>query len=88
LGEERADWVRVWGASTRHPRATLYRTANNTSDLLSAPNQIYQADRNGNIATSSERVTYQEYRAFMDSQPKEYTAQALLAFAHKLREQR
>ena len=87
LGEERAEWVKIWGAATQHPKATLYRTSKNTTDLLTAPDQIYQADRKGQITKSDERVTYKEYRAFIDSQPKEYTAEALLAFARKMREQ-
>ena len=86
LGEDDAQWVTVWGKSTRHPKATLYRSSKDTTDLLTAPDQIYQADRKGKVTTSSERVTYQEYRAFIDSQPKEYTAEALLAFAHRMRE--
>lgn len=87
LGEERAEWVKVWGASTQHPKATLYRNSRSTTDLLSAQDQIYQADRKGRITTATERVTYREYRAFIDSQPKNYTAEALLAFAHRIREQ-
>jgi hypothetical protein len=87
LGESYAEWVKVWGASTRHPKATLYRNSKDTTDLLTAAEQIYQADRKGKITTIGERVTYKEYRAFIDSQPKEYTAEALLAFAHKMREQ-
>jgi hypothetical protein len=85
LGEDPdGRWVKVSGQSGRHPKAVLVWGPRDERDLFASPDQVYQIGRDGHVTPYSERISTKDLKSFIDSQPHEYTAEALLAYVHQL----
>ena len=89
LGEPHRRYAKVTARGSRNPKADLYTGKGRPEiDLFASPIQIYQVEKDGELRTFSERVTFEEYRSFFKRRPTRVTAEALIEHVNALRAQK